>query len=70
MWFPIDQPDLFFENNNIGRLKKAGWKSREEQTDAISAEYGVPAPVEWFRSGTYTQTMVRFLRAMCDKQPT
>ncbi len=57
-------------NNTIGRLKREGWKSRDEQTDAISAEYGGPAPVEWFRPGTYKQTTVRFLRAMCNGQLT
>jgi hypothetical protein len=68
--FPADQPDLFFESNTIGRLKKEGWKSRDEQIDAIPAEDGVPAPMEGSGLGSYTQTTVRKLRTMCNRQPT
>jgi len=56
---PTDQPDLFFEDNTVGRLKKAVWDASDEEIDAILAEYGIPSPVEWARPGSYIQTTVR-----------
>ena len=54
-----DQPDLFFEDNTVGRCKKEVWDSSDEEIDAILAEYGVPSPCEWGKSGSYIQTTVR-----------
>jgi len=54
-----DQPDLFFEDNTVGRLKKEVWDSSDAEIDAILAEYGVPSPVEWGKPGAYIQTTVR-----------
>ena len=45
-YLPTNQPDLFFEDNAVGRLKKEVWESSDAEIDAILAEYGVPAPVE------------------------
>ena len=47
-----NQPDLFFEDNAVGRLKKEVWESSDEEIDAILAEYGVPSPVEWGKPGS------------------
>jgi creatinine amidohydrolase/Fe(II)-dependent formamide hydrolase-like protein len=55
-----DQPDLFFEDNTVGRLKKEIWEASDAEIDAILAEYGVPSPVEWGKSGSYIQTTVRW----------
>jgi creatinine amidohydrolase/Fe(II)-dependent formamide hydrolase-like protein len=55
-----DQPDLFFEDNTVGRMKKEIWDSSDAEIDAILAEYGVPSPVEWGKSGSYIQTTVRW----------
>jgi creatinine amidohydrolase len=57
---PTDLPDLFFEDNEVGRLKKAVWDATDAQIDAILAEYGVPAPVEWGKPGSYIQTTTRW----------
>ena len=46
------QPDLFFEDNPVGRMKKEIWEASDEQIDAILAEYGIPSPVEWARPDT------------------
>jgi creatinine amidohydrolase len=54
-----DQPDLFFEDNTVGRLKKEVWESSDAEIDAILTEYGVPSPVEWGKAGSYIQTTVR-----------
>jgi len=55
-----DQPDLFFEDNTVGRLKKETWEASDAEIDAILGEYGVPSPVEWGKSGSYIQTTVRW----------
>jgi len=55
-----DQPDLFFEDNTVGRLKKEVWDANDEEIDAILAEYGVPSPVEWGKPGSYIQMTVRW----------
>jgi creatinine amidohydrolase/Fe(II)-dependent formamide hydrolase-like protein len=57
---PSDQPDLFFENNTVGRLKKELWEASDAEIDAILAEYGVPSPVEWGKPGSYIQTTTRW----------
>ena len=54
-----DQPDLFFEDDAIGRMKKEIWEADEAKVDAILAEYGMPSPVEWGKPGTYIQMMTR-----------
>ena len=53
------QPDLFFEDNTVGRLKKKVWEASDAEIDAILAEYGIPSPVEWGKPGSYIQTTVR-----------
>jgi creatinine amidohydrolase/Fe(II)-dependent formamide hydrolase-like protein len=57
---PTDEPDLFFEDNTVGRLKKEVWEASDAEIDAILAEYGVPSPVEWGKPGSYIQTTVRW----------
>ncbi|MEE8392635.1 MAG: hypothetical protein V3S14_17800 [Anaerolineae bacterium] len=32
---PTDQPDLFFEDNTVGRLKKQVWDASDKEIDAI-----------------------------------
>jgi creatinine amidohydrolase/Fe(II)-dependent formamide hydrolase-like protein len=54
-----DQPDLFFEDNTVGRCKKEVWEASDKQIDAILAEYGIPSPCEWGKAGSYIQTTVR-----------
>ena len=36
------QPDLWFEDNAIGRLKKEVWEASDAQIDAWLKEYGMP----------------------------
>ncbi len=54
-----NQPDLFFEDNTVGRCKKEVWDASDKEVDAILAEYGIPSPPEWGKSGSYIQTTVR-----------
>lgn len=53
------QPDLFFEDNEIGRMKKEVWEASDAEIDSVLAEYGVPSPVEWAKPGSYIQTTIR-----------
>jgi creatinine amidohydrolase len=55
-----DEPDLFFEDNSVGRLKKEVWDASDAEIDAILEEYGIPSPVEWGKPGAYIQTTVRW----------
>jgi 3-dehydro-scyllo-inosose hydrolase len=54
-----NQPDLFFEDNPVGRLKKEIWDSSDDQIDRVLDEYGIPSPVEWAKPGSYIQTTIR-----------
>lgn len=54
-----NQPDLFFEDDQIGRMKKGIWEASEAEVDQMLAEYGLPAPVEWGKPGVYLQMMTR-----------
>ena len=58
-WLATDQPGVMFEDNAVGRMKKEIWEASDEAIDAILAEYGVPAPVEWGKPGSYIQTTIR-----------
>ncbi len=58
-WLATDQPGVMFEDNAVGRMKKEIWEASDEEIDAILAEYGVPAPVEWGKPGSYIQTTIR-----------
>ncbi len=55
-----NQPDLYFEDNPTGRLKKEVWEASDEQIEAILTEYGIPSPVEWAKAGSYIQTTTRW----------
>ena len=57
---PTNEPDLFFEDNTVGRLKKEVWDSSDAEIDAILAAYGIPSPVEWGKPGSYIQTTIRY----------
>lgn len=56
-----NQPDLYFENNAIGRMKKEIWEADEAKLDQILADYGVPSPCEWAKPGSYIQTTIRHI---------
>ena len=56
---PTDQPDLWFEDSAVGRLKKEVWEAGDAQIDQWLADYGVPSPCEWAKPGSYIQTTVR-----------
>ncbi len=54
---PSNQPDLWFEDNAVGRMKKEIWEMSEDQLKAVLAEYGFPAAsCEWAKADAYIQT--------------
>lgn len=59
-YLPTQEPDLFFEDNAVGRMKKEVWDASDEEIDAILGEYGIPSPVEWGKPGSYIQTTTRW----------
>ena len=52
-------PDLFFEDNKVGRMFKEVWEADDAQVDAWLAEFGLPSPCEWTKPGSYIQNTVR-----------
>ena len=58
-WLATDSPGVMFEDNHIGRMKKEIWEASDKEIDAVLAEYGMPAPVEWGKPGSYIQTTIR-----------
>ncbi|RMF00049.1 MAG: creatininase family protein [Chloroflexi bacterium] len=58
-WLATNQVDLFFEDDEIGRMKKEIWEADEAAVDAMLAEYGMPAPVQWGDPRVYLQMMPR-----------
>jgi creatinine amidohydrolase/Fe(II)-dependent formamide hydrolase-like protein len=56
---PTGLPDLYFEDNTVGRLKKEVWDASDAEIDAILADYGIPSPIEWAKPESYIQTTVR-----------
>lgn len=58
-WLFTDYPEVFFEDNEVGRLKKEVWDASEEGVDAGLEEYGIPAEPELGKPNTYIQTTPR-----------
>ncbi|PWB56586.1 MAG: creatininase [Anaerolineales bacterium] len=59
-FIPTNQPDLFFEDNPTGRMKKEIWEATDHEIDTILTDYGIPSPVEWGKPGSYIQTTTRW----------
>ena len=58
-WLTTDYPEIVFEDNTVGRLKKEIWDASEEEIDAILAEYEIPSPSELGKVGCYVQNTPR-----------
>ena len=58
-WMRTENPDVKFENNELGRVKKEVWDMNEEQLDAVLKEYGIPSPSELGMADSYIQTTPR-----------
>jgi creatinine amidohydrolase/Fe(II)-dependent formamide hydrolase-like protein len=58
-WLFTENPVIFFEDNEVGRLKKQIWDASDEEIDAILEEYGIPSESELGKAGTYIQNTPR-----------
>ena len=53
-WIFTENPTIFFENTPVGRCKKEVWDMSEEEVDRVLREdYGIPAPPELDKAGSY-----------------
>jgi 3-dehydro-scyllo-inosose hydrolase len=59
IWLTTDYPEIIFEDNTVGRLKKEIWDASEEEIDAILAEYEIPSASELGKAGCYIQNTPR-----------
>ena len=58
-WLHTDTHEIFFEDTEVGRLKKQVWDMTETELDAALAEFGIPAASELGQPGTYIQNTPR-----------
>lgn len=54
-----NQPDLFFEDSQVGRMKKKIWEANDGEIESILKDYEIPSPAEWTKPNSYIQTTVR-----------
>jgi len=58
-WLTTEYPEIIFEDNTVGRLKKEVWDASEGELDAILKEYEIPSPSELGKAGCYIQNTPR-----------
>jgi creatinine amidohydrolase/Fe(II)-dependent formamide hydrolase-like protein len=58
-WITTGYPQIIFENNAVGLMKKEIWDMDESQLDAVLADYGIPAHPELGKAGAYIQNTPR-----------
>lgn len=58
-WLLTDYPEIIFEDNSVGQLKKEIFEASPAHIDAILADYGIPSPSELAKAGTYIQNTPR-----------
>jgi len=59
IWITTENPAIFFEDSEVGRLKKTIWDATDEELEAILKDYEVPSPPELGKPGSYIQTTPR-----------
>ena len=58
-WLTTDYPEIIFEDNEVGRLKKQIFDASDLEIDQILAEYEIPSPSELGKAGCYIQNTPR-----------
>ncbi len=59
-WLRTDNPDVKFEDNEIGRIKKEVYDADEAQLDQwLARDFNIPSPSELGERGSYIQTTPR-----------
>ncbi len=60
-WITTEEPSIFFENTEVGQLKKKIWDASECEIEDILQEYDIPSDPELGKPNTYIQTTNRNL---------
>ena len=58
-WLTTDYPEIIFEDNEVGRLKKQIFDASDAEIDQILADYEIPSPSELGKAGCYIQNTPR-----------
>ncbi|MFP4212350.1 MAG: 3-dehydro-scyllo-inosose hydrolase [Alkalispirochaeta sp.] len=58
-WLLTDYPEIIFEDNEVGRLKKQLWDASKEDIEKILKDYDIPSESELGKGYTYIQTTPR-----------
>ena len=58
-WLGTSEPDIFFEDTMVGKVKQEVFEASDAEIDQILQEYGIPAPSELGQANTYIQTTNR-----------
>ena len=58
-YLTTDYPNIFFEDNKVGRLKKRIWDASEDEIQGILDDYGIGSPSELGIANTYIQNTPR-----------
>ena len=59
-WYTTSNPRISFEvGTSVGEMKKKLWDATDEEIDQILADYGMGAPSELGKAGSYIQTTPR-----------
>jgi len=58
-YLTTEYPNIFFEDDKVGRLKKRLWDASEEEIQAILDDYGIGSDSEMGKPGCYIQTSPR-----------
>jgi len=58
-WLTTDYPEIIFEDNEVGRLKKKLWDASDAEIEKILEEYEIPSESELGKGYTYIQSTPR-----------
>jgi 3-dehydro-scyllo-inosose hydrolase len=58
-WLTTEYPEIFFEDNSVGQLKKQVWDMTLPELDGVLADYEIPSPSELGKPGSYIQNTPR-----------
>jgi len=58
-WLTTDHPQIMFEDNTVGRLKKRIWDASKEEIEKILEKYDIPSESELGKANCYIQNTPR-----------
>lgn len=60
-YLTTEYPNIFFEDNAVGQMKKRIWDASEDEVDKILQKFGIPSDSELGKAGCYIQNSPRKL---------